>query len=63
MFYEGLVGVLTEASKNLANRRRKHSNQPGWNDVADLHKDARECFAMWCNTFLMVNLGRVGYLT
>ena len=30
--------------------RRKHSNQPGWNDhVADLHKDARECFVMWCN--------------
>ena len=42
VFYEGLVGVLTEASKKLANRRRKHSNQPGWNDhVADLHKDAR----------------------
>ena len=31
-------------------RRRKHSNKPGWNDhVADLHKDARECFVMWCN--------------
>ncbi len=28
VFYEGLVGVLTEASKKLANRRRKHSNQP-----------------------------------
>ena len=50
VFYEGLVGVLTEASKKLANRRRKQSNQPGWNDhVADLHKDARECFVMWCN--------------
>ena len=50
MFYEGLVGVLTESSKKLANRRRKHSNQPGWNDhVADLHNDARECFVMWCN--------------
>ena len=50
MFYEGLVGVLTETSKKLANRRRKHSNQPGWNEhVADLHKDARECFVMWCN--------------
>ena len=50
VFYEGLVGVLTEASKKLSNKRRKHSNQPGWNDhVADLHKDARECFVMWCN--------------
>ena len=50
VFYEGLVGVLIEASKRLSNRRRKHSNQPGWNDhVADLHKDARECFVMWCN--------------
>ena len=50
MLYEGLVGVLTEASKKLSNKRRKHSNQPGWNDhVADLHKDARECFVMWCN--------------
>ena len=50
VFYEGLVGVLTEATKKLANRHRKHSNQPGWNDhVADLHKDARECFVMWCN--------------
>ena len=50
VFYEGLVRVLTEASKKLSNRRRKHSNQPGWNDhVADLHKDARECFVMWCN--------------
>ena len=48
--YEGLVGILTEASKKLSNRRRKHSNQPGCNDhVADLHKDARECFVMWCN--------------
>ena len=45
-----MVGVLTEASKKLANRRRKPSNQPGWNDhVADLHKDARECFVVWCN--------------
>ena len=42
VFYEGLVGVLTEASKKLSNKRRKHNNQPGWNDhVADLHKDAR----------------------
>ena len=50
VLYEGLVGVLTEASKKLSNKRRKHSNQPGWNDhVADLHKDARECFVMWCN--------------
>ena len=50
VFYEGFVGVLIEASKKLSNRRRKHSNQPGWNDhVADLHKDARECFVMWCN--------------
>ena len=50
VLYEGLVGVLTEASKKLSNRRRKNSNQPGWNDhVADLHKDARECFVMWCN--------------
>ena len=50
MFYDGLVGVLTEASKKLANRRRKYSNQQSWNDhVADLHKDARECFVMWCN--------------
>ena len=49
VFYEGIVGILTEASKKLSNRRRKHSNQSGWNDhVADLHKDARECFVMWC---------------
>ena len=42
--------VYNKASKKLSNRRRTHSNQPGWNDhVADLHKDARECFAMWCN--------------
>ena len=47
MFYDGLVGVLTEASKKLSNRRRKHGNQPGWNDhVAYLYMDARECFVM-----------------
>ena len=47
MFCEGLVGVLTDASKKLSNKHRKHSNQPGWNDhVADLHKDARECYVI-----------------
>ena len=44
------IVTLLQSSKKLSNRRRKHSNQPGWNDhVADLHKDARECFVMWCN--------------
>ena len=52
MFYEGLVEVLTEASKKLSNKRRKHSNQPGWNDhVAEN--------TLLCGV-IMVNLGRVG---